>query len=144
MDTNAPGLHLLLEETHLRDCATGESGWVTDRWGPPVGFISLLPRALGQRQGRASPAITGATGHRFRCPAYPRDQEDGPHRKEGQGEPGELLVERSFDNGGGRLRVGLGIQSMGSIRRNRLGVRSCGVEGRCMVERERREMLWLA
>ena len=65
------------------------------------------------------PAITGATGHRFRRPAYPRDQEDGPHRMEGQGEPEELLVERSFDNGGKELRVDLGFRPTLALGENR-------------------------
>ena len=37
----------------------------------------------------------------------------------GQGEPGELLVERSFDNGGRELRVGLGVRLTLALGENR-------------------------
>lgn len=88
-----------------RNALLAEQKCLTDRWGPPVGFV-FYPRArLDRDRGEAPAMIAGAWRRRSRRSAHLRAQEDGPHTLEGKGVTGEAQAEQGFSHGGGGRRV---------------------------------------
>ena len=97
-------LRLPSRKAHPSGCATGGNGWLTDRWGPPVGFISPTARETGQRRSSTPAMIPGARDHRFQRSAYRRAQGEEPQLMAAMGLEEELGVDQSIINGGGEPR----------------------------------------
>ena len=118
------GIRLPCGNMRARSGATGATDWATDRWGPPVGFVSLLPRARQQREERAPVRIAGARGLHFPRSTHQGDREKWPPPLDGERITGKLGLERGITHGGGGLGLRMGFSYGGSRRKLGRGVDS--------------------
>jgi hypothetical protein len=93
----------------------GPTACAADERAPLVGFVSFLPRASGQRQGRGSggdPRRTAAPLGKLRPPGHPGEPGDPDKVRLGRREaPGRRRRARPKDSGGREL----GVSSTGNL-----------------------------